>query len=135
VTALLDEAGLRALAEEMGRALTPGEVVWLSGELGAGKTTFVQAMVRGLAARTPVTSPTYALVHHYDTARGPVYHVDCYRLRRPDEAHDLDWETLTTGVALLIEWPERAGHWAPRPTRRIALAHTPNPEVRRVEIV
>lgn len=122
------------LAEDLGRSLAPGEVIWLSGELGAGKTTFVKAMVRGLGAVTPATSPTYALVHHYDTPRGPVYHVDCYRLRTPEEAHDLDWETLTTGAALLIEWPERAGAWAPRPSRRITLAHTPNPEVRRVEI-
>jgi tRNA threonylcarbamoyl adenosine modification protein YjeE len=134
VTGLLDEAGLVALAEDLGRSLGRGEVIWLSGELGAGKTTFVKAMVRGLGARTPATSPTYALVHHYDTPRGPVYHVDCYRLRSPEEARDLDWETLATGTALMIEWPERAGAWAPRPSRRIALAHTPNPEVRRVEI-
>lgn len=134
MTGLLDEASLAALAEDLGRRLVPGEVIWLSGELGAGKTTFVRAVVRGLGAATPATSPTYALVHHYDTPRGPVYHVDCYRLRSPEEAHDLDWETLASGTALLIEWPERAGAWAPRPSRRITLAHTPNPEVRRVEI-
>lgn len=134
MTALLDEPGLIALAEAMGRELEPRAVLWLSGELGAGKTTFVKGLVRGLEAERPATSPTYALVHHYDTPRGPVYHVDCYRLKQPEDAHDLDWETLMTGAALLIEWPERAGAWAPRPTRRIALAHTPNPEVRRVEV-
>jgi len=134
VTALLDESGLAALAEETGRGLAPGEVLWLSGELGTGKTTFVKALVRGMGAKTPATSPTYSLVHHYDSPRGPVYHVDCYRLRKPEDAHDLDWETLTTGAALVIEWPERAADWAPRPTRRITLAHTPNPDVRRVEV-
>lgn len=134
MTALLDEAGLLAKAESMGRELEPHAVLWLSGDLGAGKTTFVKGLVRGLEAASRATSPTYALVHHYDTPRGPVYHVDCYRLKQPDDAHDLDWETLTSGAALLIEWPERAGDWAPRPTRRITLAHTPNPEVRRVEV-
>ena len=134
MTALLDEAALASLAFELGQVLAPGEVVWLSGELGAGKTTFVRHLVRGLGVLHPATSPTYALVHRYAAPQGPVYHVDCYRLRTPDEAHDLDWETLGTGRALLIEWPERAGAWAPRPTRSIALGHTPNPDVRRLEL-
>jgi tRNA threonylcarbamoyl adenosine modification protein YjeE len=134
VSALLEREALEALAFELGERLGPGEVVWLTGELGAGKTTFVRALVRGLGSGTPATSPTYALVHRYDAPRGPVYHVDCYRLRTPDEAHDLDWETLGAGAALLIEWPERAGEWAPRPTRQVALGHTPNPEVRQVTL-
>lgn len=134
MTALLDEAALRALALEMGSGLSPSEVIWLEGDLGTGKTTFVQSLVRGLGVTGPATSPTYALVHHYDGRDGPVYHVDCYRLGRPAEAHDLDWETLKQGAALLIEWPERAGEWAPRATRRVALAHTPDPDVRRVDI-
>lgn len=134
MSALLDEAALGAVAFELGRSLEPGAVVWLTGELGAGKTTFVQSLVRGLGVDTAATSPSYALVHQYRGARGPVYHVDCYRLRHPDEAHDLDWETLAQGDALLIEWPERAGAWAPRATRTVALSHTPNPEVRRVEL-
>lgn len=134
MTALLDEPALRALAFELGSGLSPREVVWLEGDLGAGKTTFVQSLVRGLGVSAVATSPTYALVHHYDGRDGPVFHVDCYRLARPEEARDLDWETLQQGAALLIEWPERAGSWAPRATRRVALAHTPNPELRRVEI-
>lgn len=134
MTAILDEPGLGAAALELGQSLDPGEVVWLSGDLGAGKTTFVQHLVRGLGVTAPATSPTYALVHHYQGARGPVYHVDCYRLRTPAEAHDLDWETLVSGDALLIEWPEKAGAWAPRPTRRVTLAHTANPAVRRLEL-
>lgn len=134
MTALLDEPSLQALAAEMGMGLGAGEVIWLSGELGAGKTTFVKGLVKALGVGVPATSPTYALVHHYEGRRGTVYHVDCYRLKQPDEARDLDWETLAGGEALLIEWPEKAGDWAPRPTRRVTLSHTPNPEVRRVEI-
>jgi len=134
VTSLLDEAGLAALAEEVGRSMAPGEVVWLEGELGSGKTRFVKGLFRGLGVAQPATSPSYSLVHHYDAPNGPVYHVDCFRLRAPDEARDLDWETLRAGSALLIEWPERAGAWAPRATRKVTLAHTPNPDVRRVEL-
>lgn len=134
MTSLLDEAGLAALAEEVGRSMAPGEVVWLEGELGSGKTSFVKGLVRGLGVAVPATSPSYPLVHHYDAPSGPVYHVDCFRLRSPDEARDLDWETLRGGSALLIEWPERAGAWAPRATRKVALAHTSNPDVRRVEV-
>jgi tRNA threonylcarbamoyladenosine biosynthesis protein TsaE len=134
VTALLDLAGVGAVALDLGRTLSHGEVVWLTGELGAGKTTFVQSLVRGLGVSGIATSPSYALVHHYDSRTGPVYHVDCFRLRNPEEARDLDWETLRTGSALLIEWPEKAGAWAPRPSRRIQLFHTPNPDVRRLEI-
>jgi tRNA threonylcarbamoyl adenosine modification protein YjeE len=134
VTQLLDEAALGRVAEEIGQGLSPGAVIWLEGELGAGKTTFARSLARALGVRGPAPSPTYALVHHYDGRRGPVYHVDCYRLGSPDEAHDLDWETLITGDALLIEWPERAGSWAPRPTHRIRLAHTPNAELRQLEL-
>ena len=134
MNALLDEPALAALAFELGQTLSAGEVVWLSGELGAGKTSFVKQLVRGLGAEVSATSPTYSLVHRYAAPDGPVYHVDCYRLRTPDDAHDLDWETLGSGRALLIEWPERAGAFAPRATRTVVLAHTPNPEVRRVEL-
>jgi tRNA threonylcarbamoyl adenosine modification protein YjeE len=133
VTALLDQPALESLAAGLAGELGPGDVVWLSGELGAGKTTFVRALVRAAGAAQPATSPTYSLVHRYSAPQGPLYHVDCYRLKHEDEAWDLDWDTLGQGT-LLIEWPEKAGRWAPRPTRRVRLAHTPNPEVRRVEV-
>lgn len=131
---LLDEAGLGAVARDLGERLEPGAVVWLEGELGAGKTTFARGVAGALGVAGPAPSPTYALVHHYDGRRGPVYHVDCYRLGSPDEARDLDWETLITGDVLLIEWPERAGAWAPRPTHRIRLAHAPDAGLRRLEL-
>lgn len=134
MNAVLDRPGVVALAEDLGRCLEPGEVVWLEGELGAGKTTFVQALARGLGVAEAATSPTYALVHHYTGRRGPVYHVDCYRLRSPEEAVDLDWDTLAAGDALLVEWPERGGRWVPRPSRRVRLAHVDDPGRRAVEL-
>ena len=131
---LVDEAALHRAARDLGERLEPGAVVWLEGELGAGKTTFARGLVQSLGVPGPAPSPTYALVHHYDGRRGPVYHVDCYRLGSPDEARDLDWETLCTGDALLIEWPERGGSWVPRPTYRIRLAHAPDPGLRQLEV-
>ncbi len=125
---------LTAEGERLGRSLPSQSVLTFEGELGAGKTTFVQAIARGLGVAGPATSPTYALVHHYQGRRGPVYHLDCYRLRSPDEAADLDWEgLLRDGDAVLIEWPERVGSWLPEPTRRFRLHHVPDADRRGLE--
>jgi tRNA threonylcarbamoyladenosine biosynthesis protein TsaE len=110
-------------------------VIWLSGELGAGKTAFVQAVTRAARAQ-PARSPTYALVHEYASPEGPVIHVDCYRLRTPDEALDLDLGALRRRARLLlIEWPERAGRYAPEPDLHLRLHHVPDPERRHLERV
>jgi tRNA threonylcarbamoyladenosine biosynthesis protein TsaE len=130
----LSQAELEAEGEALGRRLRPGEVVTFEGELGAGKTTFIKAVARGLGVRRPATSPTYALVHRYQGNRGPVFHLDCFRLRSPDEAADLDWEgLLAEGDAILVEWPERALGWVPAPTRRFRLFHVEEPELRGLE--
>ena len=126
---------LSRFGEGLGRALAAPAVIGLSGELGTGKTTLVQAICRGLGARALATSPTYALVHHYATAAGrPVYHADCYRLRSADEARDLGFDDMVReGAIVLIEWPERAGPWAPPLDRHLHLAHDPDPAVRVLE--
>ena len=130
-----DELG--RFGEEVGRGLAAGRgaVIGLSGELGTGKTTLVQAICRGLGARVFATSPTYALVHQYETAAGrPVYHVDCYRLRSPDEARDLGFDDMVRERAIvLIEWPERAGAWVPQADRRFRLSYTDSPDIRELE--
>jgi tRNA threonylcarbamoyladenosine biosynthesis protein TsaE len=134
MTGALTQPELEAEGEAIGRALEPGAIVTFEGELGAGKTTLVKAVARGLGVSGPATSPTYALVHRYRGARGPVFHLDCFRLRSPDEAADLDWEgLLTEGDAILVEWPERAGGWIPAPTHRFRLSHLPDPARRRLE--
>jgi tRNA threonylcarbamoyladenosine biosynthesis protein TsaE len=130
----LTRAELEAEGEALGRGLPAGAVVTLEGQLGAGKTTLVQAIARGLGVMGAATSPTYALVHRYRGRRGPVFHLDCYRLRSQDEAADLDWEgLLREGDAVLIEWPERAGAWVPAPTRRFRLHHLADPDRRGLE--
>jgi tRNA threonylcarbamoyladenosine biosynthesis protein TsaE len=130
----LGAAELSRFGEELGRGLRAPAVIGLSGELGTGKTTLVQAICRGLGARALATSPTYALVHHYEAGERPVYHVDCYRLRAPAEARDLGFDEMTAEPAIvLIEWPERAGNWAPPLDRHFHLAYDPDPAVRVLE--
>ena len=128
------EDELNRFGEELGRALRAPAVIGLSGELGTGKTTLVQAICRGLGARALATSPTYALVHHYDAADAAVYHVDCYRLTVPDQARDLGFDDMVReGAIVLIEWPERAGPWAPPLDRHFRLSYGPELDTRELE--
>ncbi len=130
----LSQAELEAEGEMLGRSLPAGALLAFEGDLGAGKTTLIKAITRGLGVTGPATSPTYALVHRYQGRRGPVFHLDCFRLRSPDEAADLDWEGLLgEGDAVLVEWPERAGPWLPPVTRRFRLHHLPDAERRGLE--
>jgi tRNA threonylcarbamoyladenosine biosynthesis protein TsaE len=127
---------LSRFGEDLGARLAAPAVIGLSGEMGTGKTTLVQAICRGLGARALATSPTYALVHHYEAGPSPtpVYHVDCYRLKHPDEARDLGFDDMVREQAIvLIEWPERAGSWVPPLDRHFRLAHDPDPTLRVVE--
>jgi tRNA threonylcarbamoyladenosine biosynthesis protein TsaE len=94
----------RKVAEAVAELLVPGDVVSLTGDLGAGKTTFVQGAARGLGVTEPVTSPTFVLVREY---RGdvPVYHVDVYRLDRLQEVIDLGFDDLLDPRSVIfVEW-------------------------------
>ncbi len=124
---------LEAEAARLWRELPPGSVVWLSGELGSGKTTFVQAVTRAAGAES-ARSPTFSLVHQYSSPDGPIVHADCYRLRDPAEALDLDFPGLERDARLLlVEWPERAGAYAPPPALRLRFAHSEDHERRVLE--
>jgi len=130
----LSASELSRFGEDLGHQLRTPSVIGLSGELGTGKTTLIQAICRGLGARARATSPTYALVHHYDAGSTPVYHVDCYRLRHPDDARDLGFDDMMREPAIiLIEWPERAGAWAPPLDRHFQLSYADDPSRRIVE--
>ena len=123
---------LERLAADVWRRQPAGAVVWLSGELGSGKTTFARAVTRAARAE-PARSPTYALVHAYASPEGPVVHVDGYRMRHSDEAADLDLAALVRDARLtLIEWPERLGPWAPPADLHLTFAHDIVPDRRRV---
>jgi tRNA threonylcarbamoyladenosine biosynthesis protein TsaE len=113
-----------AWGERFGRAVRAPHVVAISGELGAGKTTLVQAIGRGAGITEEVTSPTFALVHEYAAPAWPVYHLDLFRIERPDELTNIGWDEIVTAHALvLIEWPERAGPRLPADAVAIALAY------------
>lgn len=130
----LREDELNRFGEDVGRGLRVPAIIGFSGDLGAGKTTLVQAICRGLGAAVPATSPTYALVHKYDSPNGPVFHVDCYRIGSSKEARDLGLDDILLQKAvLLVEWPEKAGHMMPPLDRYFYLSHDEDPEVRVLE--
>jgi tRNA threonylcarbamoyladenosine biosynthesis protein TsaE len=94
----------RALGVALAPLLAPGDVVSLTGDLGAGKTTLVQGVARGLGVDQPVLSPTFTLVRQYEGIH-PVYHLDIYRLDRVQDVLDLGFEELLdAGGVVLIEW-------------------------------
>lgn len=132
---VLSEEELRQWGHSFGQATEAPLVVTLSGELGAGKTTLVQAICAGYEVTDAVTSPTYALVHEYASPRSRVFHVDLYRLESEAQLTNIGWDEIVNGDALvLVEWPERAGANLPAhvpialeydpvdPSRRILLA-------------
>lgn len=111
--ALADEAATATLAGSLAAILRGGDIIALSGDLGAGKTSFARALITALGWHGEVPSPTYTLVQSYDPpdVRVPVWHVDLYRLDSPDDADALG--LFETEAALVIEWPERLGDRLP----------------------
>jgi tRNA threonylcarbamoyladenosine biosynthesis protein TsaE len=110
-----DEAGLRLVGARLSAVLRAGDIVALSGELGAGKTSLARAILEGLGHKGEVPSPTFTLIQTYPAPplRLAVAHADLYRLESPDEAHALGLDDLLEDHALLIEWPERLGALLP----------------------
>ena len=123
-----DRDTLEAWGRAVGAALPRPVVITLAGDLGAGKTTLARALCAGLGVTNleEVTSPTFSLVQQYPAPRGPITHVDLYRLRSDAELDALGWDELVaTAPVLLIEWPERATATLPRDTIAISLTHDP----------
>jgi tRNA threonylcarbamoyladenosine biosynthesis protein TsaE len=107
--ALADEAATLAFGARLSSVLTPPLVIFLHGQLGAGKTTLVRGVMRGLGFMGRVKSPTYALVEVYAVSRLNLYHFDFYRLSDPDEWHEAGFrDTMNAEAICLIEWPEKA---------------------------
>lgn len=98
----------RRLGMRLGGALQSGDVICLQGNLGAGKTTFVQGIAQGWGSLDSVSSPTFILVNVYRRADGSqLFHMDAYRLDSTPEAEELDLDSMLAEGALIIEWPER----------------------------
>jgi tRNA threonylcarbamoyladenosine biosynthesis protein TsaE len=102
-----DVAGTQALADRIAPLLQAGDVLWLSGDLGSGKTTFTQGLGRALGIAVPIVSPTFVLIREY-AGRLPLYHIDLYRLDNPREALNLGLRDYLDGDGVcVIEWAER----------------------------
>jgi tRNA threonylcarbamoyl adenosine modification protein YjeE len=108
---LPNEAATERLARNVAMALQPGDLVTLSGDLGAGKSAFVRALVRHLAddPKLDVPSPTFTILQVYETPRFAVVHADLYRLSGPQDLAELGWDEAAAGSVVCVEWPERAG--------------------------
>jgi tRNA threonylcarbamoyladenosine biosynthesis protein TsaE len=98
-----------AFGRRLAGALRAGDVVALSGNLGAGKTTLARGILRGLAFEGDVASPTFPIVIPYEGLSPPVWHVDLYRIEDSAEAEELALDEALAEGALIIEWPERLG--------------------------
>lgn len=125
----LDERALAEQAAAMASRLRAGDVLFLRGDLGAGKTSFARALIRAITGQPDlaVPSPTFTLVQTYDTPAGPLWHFDLYRLKEPDEVFEIGWEEALAGAIMIVEWPERlgddrAGGLAPRDRLEIILS-------------
>lgn len=104
---LRDREETRRWGEALGALLQPGDVLALVGDLGAGKTTLTRALARGLGISTPVTSPTFTLLQEY-AGRIPMFHIDAYRLDRPEDLIDLGFEDyLEREGVMVVEWADR----------------------------
>ena len=98
------------LGEKLSQKLNPQSIVLLKGPIGAGKTSFVQGIARGLSINEDITSPTFALSHHYNSGKIPLIHIDLYRLENIISAKEFFYseeeEALQKKAILVIEWPE-----------------------------
>lgn len=126
-----------AIGRDIGRLLKGGDVIALTGDLGAGKTTMAKGIAAGLSvdeAEANVTSPTFALVHEYE-GREKIYHMDWYRLEALKGAdRDLAEECFDSGAVSLVEWPERGERSLPEGRLEISIRRGKSASSRAIEI-
>lgn len=119
---LPDTAATLAAGVLLAEDLQPGDVVALTGGLGAGKTHFTKGLVQGLGGSEEVTSPTFTLVHEYRSCRLPVFHFDFYRMESREEVLAIGWdEYLDAGGVCVVEWADRFPELLPPGTHWLAL--------------
>ncbi len=113
-----------ALGMELAQELGPGSVVALFGDLGAGKTTFTKAIAKGLGISDLITSPTFTIIHEYESGRLPLYHFDVYRLGDEEELYELGYEEYFYGSGVtVVEWADRVEACLPEDAIRINISY------------
>ena len=114
----------RSIGMRLGEALQAGDVICLQGDLGAGKTTFVQGIAKGWGSLDSVSSPTFIIVNVYRRVdQSQLFHMDAYRLDSKPEAEELDLDSMLAQGPLLIEWPERINGLVPNERLWVQLEH------------
>lgn len=130
------ETRLFRLAEDLAFAIKSGDMISLSGDLGAGKTTLARAIIRalGVPEHEEIPSPTFTLLQTYETPRMSVAHFDLYRLSAPSELAELGLDAAVVEGIALVEWPERAGGILPHDRLEVLLEDDGNPDTRRITL-
>ncbi len=123
------------VAAEVAEHLTPGTVIALTGDLGAGKTTFMQGIGFACGVKRPITSPTFTLCQEYQTPKFKLVHMDLYRLNGPDDLLTIGFpEHLESGAVVAVEWPERGGALIPPNALHITLTLSDDADMRTIQI-
>lgn len=124
---LIDETATVAFAQQLAQHITAPMTIWLEGNLGAGKTTFVRHLLHALGHTGNVKSPTYSLVESYRLTHLDCHHFDLYRFADPEEWHDAGLTELFNPHSIcLIEWPQNGGTYTPPPDLTLQLTPTEN---------
>jgi tRNA threonylcarbamoyl adenosine modification protein YjeE len=122
--ASLNLAEFEKIATTMALKLENPTTILLYGDLGAGKTTFVRAFINALCGEGfgEIVSPTFTLVQTYESPKGPLWHADLYRLKKPEEVLELGLLEAFTNAYCLIEWPQQLGEYTPSQYMSVSIA-------------
>jgi tRNA threonylcarbamoyladenosine biosynthesis protein TsaE len=131
----ITEPELRALAARIAEGLTPGSIIALTGDLGAGKTVFAKAVATALGVTETVTSPTFTIVKEYESGRLPFYHFDVYRIEEPNETEMAGFaEYFFGGGVSVIEWANNIAGFIPGSAIHVDIAYADAPDERTVTV-
>ena len=133
-----NEVDTEKLASALAKNLKKGDIVFLEGDLGAGKTVFARSIIRTLLSNdsTEVPSPTYTLVQTYEANIGELWHFDLYRIEDAEEIYELGWEESIADRITIVEWPERLSYLTP--SQKISVQFEPSatePNHRSIQIL